>query len=193
MLARKIRQRAVVACWGFTLLLIPGAMAVIMRFDPAVYAGLPLSRRQFVALILAFFVTAFIGIAFLCSRLNEDLDTLMHDNELETGDDLSRPVGGGKPLKDVDLLAEGQQIGLRILRMAQGSPLRGKVPERAVIRTLNGGMPVTAAEANSLVKSGVNQMEWVNPQGVVNVAVFQGEGPDLKIQVQQIRRPAARA
>ncbi|MBZ9566626.1 hypothetical protein [Modicisalibacter tunisiensis] len=193
MLARKVRQRAVVACWSFTLLLIPGAMAVVMRFNPAVYAGLPLSRREFVAVMLAFFVMAFIGIAFLCSKLNEDLDTVMQENDAESDDAFSRKSRGRKPIKDIDLLADDQDVGLRILRMAQGSPLRGKVPEWAVIRTLNGGMPSTAAEANSLVKSGSNQMEWVNPRGEVNVAVFQSGGPDLKIQVQQIRRPAARA
>ncbi|WP_148253773.1 hypothetical protein [Aidingimonas lacisalsi] len=117
--------------------------------------------------------------ALWCTRINERLNALLETEQMPEAE------GGSS-------LPEGIESGLKILRIAQHSPLRGHVNEKAIIVAINGEMPSTAAEANELMVEGVNDIEWMGPNGKVLTSKVECDGGDIMAQFEQITPPKRR-
>ncbi|WP_148253777.1 hypothetical protein [Aidingimonas lacisalsi] len=115
--------------------------------------------------------------ALLCTHINDRLNATMDE---EDDSDTDTEAAG---------VSDAHEAGLRILRIAQQSPLRGHVNERAIIVSINGEMPSTAAEANGLMVEGTNHIEWMGPNGKVLTSTVECHGEDIMAQFEQITPP----
>lgn len=182
MLRRRHRNLLVAFAWGLALASAPYATVVVLEFDPTAQVGALISNSGFVTTGMVFFTASFFLMAMLCSKFNEDMNeaTALLSGEHDDEEDDARHDG--------DLLAEGQEYGLKLLRLASDSPLRGKVMEKAIIRFINGQAPATAAEANGVLTLGANEIEWVDRLGNIKTTTFVISQKDLKVQFEQVKR-----
>ncbi|EPC03555.1 hypothetical protein L861_18645 [Litchfieldella anticariensis FP35 = DSM 16096] len=161
------RERSILEfmIWSVAAVLTPYSTYVIIKYGDAVFLGAPLlNALLFIA-------------AMLCAKINTSLDdTLFKDQETDDSD-----------AEEAESPDEPQQVGgVRVLRLAPDSPLKGYGMERGTIRTINGGTPSSAEKANQLLVQGQNEIEWVARSGKeMRSFIYVREG-DLKAQFKQI-------
>ncbi|MBD3896140.1 hypothetical protein IEI94_09785 [Halomonas sp. ML-15] len=159
-----------IVLWGAAALSAPIATMMILQFGglPALGVG-------------ALSVTLF-GAALLCTHINQQLDELGLEDELS--DEEWEAHFAEEPL---------QCSGLRVLRIGEGSPLKGHISERSVILKINGVCPATADEANHALVEGRNEIEWMgsNRKPLMAHITTHGHEHDLLAQFEQLNpRPA---
>lgn len=165
------RERSILEfmLWAVAAVLTPYSTYIIVQYGDLASFGAPLlNSLLFVA-------------AMLCTKintsLNEELERHIPDDETDEGED--------------DLSDTLEHVGgLRVLRLARTSPLRGFGMERGIIRTINGSTPESAEEANHLLRPGNNEIEWVARSGKKMTSSLVINDSDLRAQFEQIKPPA---
>lgn len=180
MVNRKLRRSLLIIAWVLTFASAPYTTAVVLRFDPERDTGVSVTRYGFVSVGAALFTGALFVMALLYTKLNDEFEAALVTKSDE--EHKARPVK--EP--EEELLPEGYDCGLRLLRVAINSPLRGKVSEKGIILALNGHAPKTAAEANSALVTGSNEVEWVDRQGKIETTAFITRKKDLCAQFEQV-------
>lgn len=183
---RRQRGALVVFMWAGVFLSMPFTTLVLLDHGAggAPGGGL-LPSWLFLVGMLLLNVLLFIS-AMLCSKMNTD----MSDFE-KSRPKIDEGQGGGEDslMKYWEEMNDEQQYGIRLLRMAPGSPLRGVMMERAIIRSINGLTPSTAAEANTLLTHGENEIEWQDSRGRIQTSELIVRNNDLMAQFEQVNRP----
>ncbi|MFC3286346.1 hypothetical protein [Litchfieldella rifensis] len=163
MFQRQERRILEVTVWTVAAVLAPYTTFVISKYSDTVFIG---------ALFLNILLFA---AGMLCTRINNTLDVVLEDEGAD-----HREVG------DAMALETAQVGGLRVLRVAGSSPLRGQAMEKGIIRSINGGFPTSAEEANQLLVPGKNEIEWVARTGKPMTSTIFTKESDLQVQVEQI-------
>ncbi|SDM73424.1 hypothetical protein SAMN05192555_11850 [Franzmannia pantelleriensis] len=154
-----------IVLWGAAAISAPVTTLMVLRVG-----GLP-------TLGVGALSVALFGAALLCTHINQQLDDLVQDDELSDEE------------WETHFAEESLQCsGLRVLRIGEGSPLKGHISERAVILKINGVCPVTADEANHALVEGRNEIEWMgrNRKPLVAHITTQGNEHDLLAQFEQL-------
>ncbi|MEC9482181.1 MAG: hypothetical protein UMU75_02495 [Halomonas sp.] len=185
MLTHRQRSLIIASAWLVTLAVAPFSTLIVHHYftAPATHED-TLGGPAFLTSGIFLFTASFGLLSLAMTKLSSDLDELegsKRGNALAAGP-LSEQTEG--------LLPEEYTHGLRLLRMAGDSPLRGLVMERAIILTINGKHPSTAAEANEALLKGGNRVEWSDARGQVHSVTFYCRRNDLKAQFEQINRKA---
>lgn len=152
-----------ITVWTVAAVLAPYTTFVISKYGDAVFIGV-----LFLNILL-------FAAAMLCTRINKTLNIALEEKaSSHQGDD------------EEEALDTAQVGGLRVLRVAQSSPLRGQAMEKGIIRSINGGFPTSAEEANQLLVPGRNEIEWVARTGKTMTSTVFTKENDLQVQVEQI-------
>ncbi|MHB0774269.1 hypothetical protein [Halomonas sp. WWR20] len=179
MLSRKQRNITLMSAWLLALAAAPYATILVVTFNHE-HPGEVFSGLGFLAYGIVLFTSAFFMLTLLACKLSNDLDETVECLNSER-----EKLAEMKKHYSEDLTPESQEHGLKILRMSEDSPIRGKVTEKAVIHTINGQHPTSAAEANSALVLGTNQIEWADTRGKVHHSNFLCRKADLKAQFEQ--------
>ncbi|QJQ94076.1 MULTISPECIES: hypothetical protein [Halomonadaceae] len=163
------KQRTVLAgmLWSMAALSAPYATYCLVTYGPMAI------------LWPIFFGLLLFSSAMLCTHINERLNE-RQDNPPLRAATLEETKGEDAPSQ------RGRHIGLCVLRIGKGSPLRGKINEKAILLTINGQHPTTAEQANHALVVGENRIEWMGRNGKVITSRFTAEGEDLLVQFEQV-------
>ncbi|GGX92586.1 hypothetical protein GCM10007160_20110 [Litchfieldella qijiaojingensis] len=168
MFQRRERNILEIIIWSVTALLSPYSTYLIIKYGDAALIGAPLVNAVlFVA-------------AMLCTKINTSLNDELFEGQEESA---SHAADADEDIPD-ELIDVG---GLRVLRVAKNSPLRGFGLERGIIRSINGGTPASAEEANQLLVPGNNEIVWVARSGKAMTSTIHTKEIDLKAQFEQIK------
>lgn len=182
------RQRAVlvVCMWAGVLLSMPFTTLVLLDFGTAALSGNGLLPPGLFLVGMVLINVLLLLSATLCAKMSTDLGDF-EASRSSIGE--SQGSGEDSLNKYWEEINDEQQYGIRLLRMAPSSPLRGVMMERAVIRSINGLTPSTAAEANTLLVQGENKVEWQDQRGRIKTSELTVRNNDLMAQFEQVNRP----
>ncbi|MCG7598526.1 hypothetical protein MHM84_01845 [Halomonas sp. McH1-25] len=182
MLTHKQRTLLIASAWLMALTAAPYATLVIYQYGDYDPDGFLAGPGVFASGIVLF-TAAILVLTLLVTKLSSELD------DIEKASRLASPTSTAHNRRQRDsLLPEGRDSGLRLLRMAKDSPIKGKVAAKAIILSINGQQPASAAEANEALKHGDNRVEWADNKGNVHSTTFYCQKHDLKAQFEQITR-----
>lgn len=170
MLQRQQRKILEFMIWAVAAVLTPYSTFLLVKYGDLLFLGAPvLNALLFIA-------------AMLCTKINSSLN---EEIERQTSD-------ADEPLSEEEMAEVHLTVGgLRVLRLASSSPLRGFGLERGIIRTINGEVPDSAEAANNLIVRGRNEIEWVSRSGKQMTSYVHTQENDLRAQFEQIKPPAS--
>ncbi|MCK0744887.1 hypothetical protein [Chromohalobacter nigrandesensis] len=81
----------------------------------------------------------------------------------------ARPSGSPRPKKE-EAPANPASTGLQLVDIGAESPLHSRLPLGAVVISVNGTAATSLAAAESVLKPGVNELDWLDETGKRNMA-----------------------
>lgn len=82
----------------------------------------------------------------------------------------ARPSRSPRPQKAEEAPADPASTGLQLVEVGAESPLQSRLPLGAVVVSVNGTSATSLAEAESVLKPGVNELDWLDDAGKRNMA-----------------------
>ncbi len=166
-------QTFLIVLWGVVMTTLPYTTYKILLFQrqaPSLLgAHLPALLFANIAMIVLLVGTLLL-VTSAHSQLRQDRSRSRH--EASSSPPSPAPQSGARSPrpKKAEAPAESAATGLKLVEIGAESPLQSRLPLGAVVVSVNGTSATSLAAAESVLKPGVNELDWLDDNGKRNMA-----------------------